>query len=232
MSESQRMGPRDRQSREGVALIRPVHLMRVPEESPTLMMHQLLQQYRSSAVVLASYFLAVGAHPTTRISLEARPRALSQTSATTYRTYQGSGFQLDVPTEWRDVPGTHGVAFAPESGFRAGILSHGIDVGLVGAASENLEAATRAFVAFLGLANPRLRETTPARRGTMSGRLAVATTFANASQITGEPEIVKITAAFAHRGLLFYLVMIVPTAEEMQYNATFEHILRSVRMSE
>lgn len=157
---------------------------------------------------------------------------LSQTSATVYHTYHGSGFQLDVPTDWHEVPGTHGVAFAPGSGFRAGILSQGIDVGVVEAASAELDAATRAFIAFLRLANPQLREVTASNRGTVSGRVALTTTFGNVSQATGAPEIVKITTAFAQRGVLFYLVTIVPVTAETQYSATFEHVLRSVKMSD
>ena len=188
--------------------------------------------YRWSALILSS-LLSLGVRPGTGTSVEARARTSPlQTASAGYRTYQGSGFQLDVPADWHEVPGTHGVAFAPEAGFRAGILSRGVDVGVVGTTSEDLEAATGAFVAFVRLANPQLRETTPARRGTVSGRLARAATFANVSQITGNPEAVTITTAFAHRGLLFYLVTIVPATEEMQYSATFDHMLRSVKWND
>lgn len=150
--------------------------------------------------------------------------------ATDYRTYAARSFRLEIPTTWQQVPGTHGLAFAAREGFQNGLLTVGLDLGVVSAQSRDLQSDTDALVAFIRLANVRLTviRTEPA---TLASRRALVTTLSNVSALTGAPETVRLITAYSNTSEMFFLATIAPSGSAAAYAAIFERIVRSVRFA-
>ena len=101
---------------------------------------------------------------------ENRPRGTSGTASglgrvdppsprfVTYRA--GTLFQINVPDNWRQLPGSQSVTFAPEGGYATSggqsVFTHGVEAGEAPAAGRDLQAATDGLIASLAQANPGL----------------------------------------------------------------------------
>src|SRR5205085_10751866 len=75
---------------------------------------------------------------------------------------EGKLVKIAVPANWRELPSTTSVTFAPAGAYGMvgdrSVFTHGVEVGLETNSNRDLTAATEAFVSALGTGNPRLSE--------------------------------------------------------------------------
>jgi hypothetical protein len=160
------------------------------------------------------------------------PRPLA--SSAEYRAPDGS-FAFNYPPNWESVQvGDAERIFAPDGAYGrrdgAAYVTHGLFVGAVAAGSDDLEAATRAFLQQQLRANPDFEVRGAPRPNTLAGREAYATVVVGPSPVTGKTEVNLVHTAFASDGRLFYLIAVSPEEEFETYRAAFESILGSLRL--
>lgn len=154
-----------------------------------------------------------------------------------YRNVNGGNvFQMSVPENWNQVGGEGGsVTFAPEGGYgnvqNSFVFTHGVQVGVDQAGSNNLQQATEQFVAGLLQSNSYLQQQRGYQRGNISGRTGLATTLSGRSNITNQNEIVNIYTTFTNNGELFYMIGVAPNQDYNVYRNTFSNVLGSIRLA-
>ena len=146
--------------------------------------------------------------------------------ATESRAYSNDAFQVQVPANWREVPGNNGVTFAPEGAYGQGGFSHGVEIGMARTSGQSLNDATAQLIASLRKGNPGLRQQ-GARNGTMDGRQAVETTLTNDAQ--GGVESIRLVTTTAAEGTFVYVVAVAPQEEVGDYRPAFDRIVSSLR---
>jgi hypothetical protein len=156
--------------------------------------------------------------------------------STRYRSYTGGNlFRLQVPENWRELPGSNSVTFAPvgaygEAGGRP-IFTHGLMAGLERTQSSNLRQATDYFVNALGQGNPSMRRQGGYQRVTIDGREAIRVAFTNYSDVTGRTEYVIVYTTLIGNGELFYMVAVAPQDEYRYYERAFQNVLSSIQLN-
>jgi len=175
---------------------------------------------------------------------ENRPRGTSGTADTLGRvqppssrfvTYRaGTLMQISVPDNWRQLPGSRSVTFAPQGAFATSggqsVFTHGVEAGEAPAAGRDLQSATEGLIASLAQANPGLRRLSDAQSGTVGDTPGLRVALSNTSDATGQPERLAIYTALLHDGHLFYAVAVAPQDEFNRYDATFSKVISSLRL--
>jgi hypothetical protein len=147
-----------------------------------------------------------------------------------------SFLQVSLPANWTEVSGGDtGITYAPQGGYRetSGQLdgvTHGFQVGVAPAASGNLQQDTDQLVEAFEQSNPQLRRQEGYARQTVGGRAGVRTTLVNQSDITGQPEVISLTATRLSDGRVLFLVGVAPQREAGTYNDVFRRVLQSVQL--
>ncbi len=154
-------------------------------------------------------------------------------ATTTYN--EGNLFRIAVPTNWREVPGSNSVTFAPEGAYgtvnQQGIFTHGVEAGVVRNASGGLEAATTSLIDSLARANPRLGRPAGYDRVTIGGATGLRTTLSNVSDATGASEQIAVYTTRMPDGTLFYLLGVAPAGEFSHYQGVFRRVADSIRFA-
>jgi Zn-dependent protease with chaperone function len=151
---------------------------------------------------------------------------------TEYR--EGDVFRISVPSNWRELPASNTVTFAPEGGYgrrdSQSVFTHGIELGVTRNEAHDLETATDELVESLSRGNPRLSRPSGYRHVSVDGRPALQTTLDNVSEITGRPEAIRLVTADLGRGSLLYAIAVAPQDELQDYQSVFERIVASIRL--
>ena len=147
--------------------------------------------------------------------------------------YQGSGYALKVPQNWKKYEDKGSVTFAPDGGIsQSGGLAYGMIVSVSQAqadASERaLENATQALVQELAKANPGLKVTREPGRVQLNGQPGLSTYLSNDSPAGGKETDWLITV-LRPQGLVSFLC-VAPQAAYPEYEKTFAAVLDSVRL--
>lgn len=159
-----------------------------------------------------------------------------QPPSTNYSSYQGSGYTLKYPDNWKKYGDQNDVAFAPDGGVGNdssghGALAYGVTLGsapLQNADSSNaLETATQQLIAGLQQSNPNMKVTRQSARVRLNGQPALSTYLSNDSPVGGQ-ETDWIITVVRPEGLA-YFVCTAPAGEFNEYNKAFGDILDSVR---
>jgi len=144
----------------------------------------------------------------------------------------GQLVQVSVPSNWRELPGSNAVTFAPEGAYgNAGVKSvftHGVGMGLARNDLHNLRATTDLFVAANMLVAPGARQTFRYDRVTIGDRPGLHTVVSTVSEATGGFERIEIFTALLRDGTLFYVLAVTPRGCVSDYAATFRRVLRSI----
>jgi beta-barrel assembly-enhancing protease len=149
---------------------------------------------------------------------------------------EGNLFRVSVPSNWRELRGTNAVTFAPDGAYGdangQGVLTHGMEIGLVGTETPNVRTATDEFIGLLAGNNPRLSR--PSRYDTVSiaGRQGLHTVLSNVSEATGQQERIEIFTRLFGDGGLFYALGVAPRDSFSAYQATFRRIVGSIQLNE
>lgn len=153
-----------------------------------------------------------------------------------YTTFNGNYFRVSVPDNFQQGGGGDSVVFVPRGGaFEAQgqtQFTHGIMMGVERPSSNYLNQATDAYIAQLVQGNPYLRQTRAYQRGTLDGRVALATTLAGRSPYTGQTESVNVYTVILRNGGLFYMLMISPQSDYRSFQPVFENMRRSLQLAD
>jgi Zn-dependent protease with chaperone function len=175
---------------------------------------------------------------------ENRPRGTSGTADTLGRvpppssrfvTYRaGTLMQISVPDNWRQLPGSRSVTFAPPGAYATSggqsVFTHGVEAGEAPAAGRDLQAATDGLIASLGQANPGLRRLSDAQSVTVGDSRGLRVVLTNTSDATGQPERLAVYTALLSDGHLFYAVAVAPQDDFNGYSTTFSKVIASLKL--
>ena len=157
--------------------------------------------------------------------------------ATRYREYtEGNVFRIAVPTNWRELPGSSSVTFAPTGAYGQAngqnVFTHGVEVGVLRNERHELPEATADFIQALGQSNPRLTQQSEPLATVVASRRALQTRLENVSDATGQPEEIQLFTTRMSDGTLFYVIAVVPTSDARGYEAAFQQVVRSIRLND
>jgi len=153
-----------------------------------------------------------------------------------YSSYQGNGYALRYPDNWKKYGDQNDVALAPDGGIGNdasghGALAYGLTLGTAplqnADASNALDTATQQLVSGLQQANPNMKVTRQPARVRLNSQPALSTYLSNDSPIGGQ-ETDWIITVVRPEGLV-YFVCTAPTNDFHEYNKAFGDILDSVR---
>jgi len=159
-----------------------------------------------------------------------------QPPSSNYSTYQGSGYTMKYPDNWKKYGDENNLAFAPDGGVGNdssghGALAYGVTLGASplqnAEAATALDSATQQFISGLQQSNPNMKVTRQSSRVRLNGQPALSTYLSNDSPAGGE-ETDWIITVVRPEGLV-YFVCTAPTADFHEYNKAFGDILDSVR---
>jgi hypothetical protein len=146
--------------------------------------------------------------------------------------------RLSLPSNWTEVSGgDDGVTYAPEGGYRASNgqlegISHGVQIGIAGTGSGNLQRDTEQLIASFARSNPSLKRQGGYSRDTIGGRAAVRTLISNQSDLTGQPETISLTTTRLSDGRLLFFVGVSPQRDAGAYDEAFRRVRQSVRLND
>jgi len=164
-----------------------------------------------------------------------RPTARVEPPSPRYTEYNGgNAFRVSVPSNWRELPSSSAVTFAPEGAYGSvggqSVFTHGVEVGLA-RNEDDLRTATEQLIDSLSRGNPQMSRPSAFRNVSVGGRRGLQTTMRNVSEATGSRETVRVTTALMRDGTLFYAVAVAPADEFSEYQQTFARVIESVRLA-
>jgi hypothetical protein len=161
-----------------------------------------------------------------------RPSGRVQPPSSRYQTYtEGNVFRVAVPSNWRELPGSNTVTFAPEGAYGQGIFTHGVEIGVARAQTSDLQDATDALLQSLAQGNPNLRRANDYERITLGGRRGLRTVVTNTSS-DGRRETIQVYSTQMRNGNLFYAIGVSPSEEFGTYRDVFDRVAGSIRLND
>jgi hypothetical protein len=153
-----------------------------------------------------------------------------------YRTVQGGQlFTVSVPSNWQAVTSNNSIKYVPQNAYGdyngQSTLTHGVELGVVRASSNNLDASTQALIDSFVRGNDGMRVAGNAERFNLSGRQAIVTPLVGRSALGGS-ERVEVHTTLLSNGDLFYLLTVVPEREIGNYSPAFDRVVRTVRLND
>ena len=162
------------------------------------------------------------------------PTGRVESPSSSFQTYtEGNMFRISVPSNWREVPGTNAVTFAPEGAYGdangQSTFTHGVEVGAARNETHNLQTATNELVASLAQGNPGLSRPSRYDRVNVGGRQGLRAVMTNTSS-AGEPENIVVFTSQLRDGSLFYAVAVAPRADFPSYSRVFDQVISSIQL--
>jgi hypothetical protein len=149
-----------------------------------------------------------------------------------YRTYTaGNLFRVSVPDNWRELPASDSVWFAPDGAYGQNVYTHGVNLGIARTQSNNLQQATSQFINGLAQESRNMRQQTDYMRGDINGREALGMTLTNVNEATGLTEIVIVYTTMLRNGNMFYMIALAPQSDYNNYEGVFQNVLRSIQLN-
>jgi beta-barrel assembly-enhancing protease len=156
--------------------------------------------------------------------------------STQYRTERGGQyFQVNVPSNWTTLSSNNEVKFVPQNAYgpvRGGAttMTHGVEIGMVRAASSDLRTATQAFIDGLVRSNQDMR-VAGQQTSRLSNRNAILTSLEGNSALGGL-ELVNVYATLLADGNLLYFITVVPDRDRTYYETAFDRVYRSLKLNQ
>jgi hypothetical protein len=149
--------------------------------------------------------------------------------------YQGNGFALKLPENWKKYEDNGSVTFAPDGGIsQKGGLAYGIIVSVnqvqADASEQALENATQGLIRELAKTNPGLKIAREPARVELNGQRGLSTYLSNESP-NGTEETDWLVTVLQPQGLVSFLC-VAPKETYPNYEKTFTAILDSARLTQ
>lgn len=152
-----------------------------------------------------------------------------------FTTYiEGELVRVSIPSNWRELPGSNAVTFAPEGAYGnvgvKSVFTHGLGMGLARNDKRNLRSTTDDFIESYVLAAPSPGRTFGYRRVTIGDRPGLRTVLSTVSEATGELERIEILTTLLRDGTLFYVLAVTPRDCALDYAGTFRRVVGSIEI--
>ena len=162
------------------------------------------------------------------------PTGRVEPPASSFQTYtEGNMFRISVPSNWRELPGSNAVTFAPEGAYGdangQSMFTHGVEVGASRNESHDLQTATNELIASLAQGNPGLSRPSRYDRVKVGGRQGLRAAMTNTSS-AGEPENIVAFTSQLRDGSLFYAVAVAPRGDFPSYSRIFDRVISSIQL--
>lgn len=151
-----------------------------------------------------------------------------------WRAFQPNNvLRITVPANWNQVGGEGGVMYVPEGGYFQGqngatAFTHGVQVGIVNAGRQSLQAATDALIQSFTQSNPQLRRTGNYARVNVGGRNGIAATLTNVSAVHGQQEYVQLSTTTLSDGSTLFVVGVAPQSQARGYQSVFNRVRQGI----
>ena len=146
---------------------------------------------------------------------------------------EGDLFRVRVPSNWRELPGSSAVTFAPTGAYGSvngrGVFTHGVEIGVARNELHDLQTATDELVASLGRSNPQMQRGARYERTSVGGRSALRAILDNRSEATGREETIEMFTTLLGNGRLFYAIGVAPRDEFDRYDDVFQRVAGSIQ---
>ena len=149
---------------------------------------------------------------------------------------EGNVFRVSVPANWRELPSNNAVTFAPEGAYgqsgNQSVFTHGIEIGIAGNETHDLQTATDELIDSLAQGNPGLSRPSSYQSTTIANRRGLRTTLTNTSDSTGRPETIELFTTLLRNGNLLYAIGVAPRDEFRNYEAAFQRVVGSLQVND
>jgi len=157
--------------------------------------------------------------------------------SSTYTAYtEGNLFRVRVPSNWRELPGTNAVTFAPDGAYGTvggrSVFTHGMEIGVTPNDTRDVRTATNELIASLTRGNPNLGQPSRYERVKIGGRQGLQTVMSNTSDATGQREHIAVFAVLLSDDSLFHAIGVAPQDRSNDYTRTFREVVRSIQIME
>jgi len=155
--------------------------------------------------------------------------------SSTYTTYtEGDLFRVSVPSNWRELPSSHAVIFAPDGAYGTaggqGVFTHGVEIAVTRNEAHDLRTATDELIASLARTNQNLSRPSRFDRLKIAGRPGLRTVISNVSDATGQQERIAVFTVLLRDASLFHAIGVAPRDRFSDYEGTFRRVVASIRM--
>jgi len=155
--------------------------------------------------------------------------------SSTYTAYvEGDLFHVSVPSNWRELPGSNAVIFAPDGAYGnaggQGVFTHGMEIGVARNEAHDLRTATDQLIASLARSNPKLSRPSGYDQAKISGRKGLRTVLSNVSDATGQQERIAVFTVLQADASLLYALGVVPRGSFSDYEGTFRKVVASIQI--
>ena len=161
------------------------------------------------------------------------PGRVAPPSSTSTAYTEGDLFRVSVPSNWRELPGSDAVTFAPDGAYGnsggQSVFTHGVEIGVARNETHDLRTATDELVASLARSNPNLSRPSGYNRTKIGGRPGVHTVISNVSA-AGQQERVAVFTMLLGDGNLFYTLGVAPRDRFPDYEETFRRVVASIQI--
>jgi len=151
------------------------------------------------------------------------------------RYNEGNAFTVTVPSNWRELPSNNSVTFAPDGAYAQSgsqsTFTHGIEFGIAGNESHDLQTATDELISSLARGNPGLSRPSGYRSTNVGNLRGLMTRLTNTSDASGRPESIDVYTTMLRNGNLFYAIGVAPRDEFSTYERTFQRVVESLELN-
>jgi hypothetical protein len=192
--------------------------------------HRLIAVVGVVVVVLLSVE-AFGAQ-TVAAALIRRDIAPPSSHFTTY--VEGELVRVSIPSNWRELPASNGVTFAPDGAYgNAGVKSvftHGLGMGLIRNDKGDLQMTTDDFIESQVLVASEPHRPHRYRNVTIADRPAIRTLLTTMSEATNQPEQIEVYTTLLRNGTVLYLLAVTSRDRASDYADTFRRVVGSIEI--
>ena len=174
---------------------------------------------------------AIGAQ-TGATALIRRDIAPPSSDFTTY--VEGELVRVSIPSNWRELPASNGVTFAPDGAYgNAGVKSvftHGLGMGLIRNDKGDLQMTTDDFIESQVLDASGPRRPHRYRNVTLADRPAIRTVLTTVSEATNQPEQIEVYTTLLRNGTVLYLLAVTSRDRASDYADAFRRVVGSIEI--
>jgi hypothetical protein len=144
-------------------------------------------------------------------------------------------FEASVPSNWTTLSSKSAIKVVPQNGYGPmngeTVFTYGAEFGVAKASTRNLQDATNTWLNAVAQGNPGLKLAGQQQSIRISQRAAISTPLVNPSPLGGN-ERIGVYTTFLVDGTLFYYMTIVPEKDAQVFQAAFQRIGESIRLTD
>jgi hypothetical protein len=164
------------------------------------------------------------------------PTGRVEAPSSRYQRYnEGNIFQVEVPSNWRELQDSNVVTFAPTGGYGSlngqDVFTHGVQIGIGRNEAHDLQTATDELIDQFSRGNPGMGRPSRYERVTIDGRQGMRTTLTNVNEATRQQETIQIVTTETRDGDLLYALGVAPSNEFDTYRGVFNRIAGTIRLT-